>query len=302
MADFRCSVASEGRGDDLGGTASTVAAFLLMEHAGPWGVDALRDSRMPAALGPALRRHAESAGVRPLLVRRPGRSSETAGVRVFAVSTRVTRESGPWTETASLPDLEAVLDLDLAALGAGRSLGLQRHTEPLVCVCTHGRHDTCCAERGRPLAAALAAVDPERTWECSHIGGDRFAGNVLVLPEGLYYGRLDADSGPRMLADHLAGRLDLAHLRGRSSLPMAVQAAEIALRRDLDEPRHHAVRFLRRDRAADATTARFAVGTREYAVRVRSWIGPDTFTLTCRAERENPVPRHEVLAIEPAAG
>lgn len=295
MADFRCSVAAGQRGDDLAGTASTVRAFLLMEHPGPWGVDALRDSRLPAGLGPALRRHTAGHGVRPLLVRRPGRSSAAEGVRVFAASTR----PDPWVETAVLPDLEAVLDLDLAALAAGRTLGLTRHREPVICVCTHGRHDTCCAERGRPVAAALAAEDPARTWECSHIGGDRFAGNVLVLPEGLYYGRLDAVTAPLMAAGHRDGRLDLDHLRGRASLPMPVQAAEIALRRHLGEPGLDAVRFRGRTGPDGETVARFAVGGREYAVRVRSAVGDDAFALTCRAAVDSPVPRHRIEAIEP---
>ena len=93
-----------------------------------------------------------------------------------------------------LTDIHEVHDLDVEALGAGRSPGLTPHAGPGLRVCTHGRHDTCCAERGRPVAAALAAAHPELTWEVSHIGGDRFAANALVLPHGLYYGRLDADS------------------------------------------------------------------------------------------------------------
>lgn len=294
MADFRCSVEAEHRGDELAGTASTVGAFLLMEHPGPWGVDALRDSRMPAALGPALRRHTAGRGVRPLLIRRPGRSPAAAGVRIFAVSTGPV----PWVETAALPDLEAVLDLDLAALAAGRTLGLARHHEAVFCVCTHGRHDTCCAERGRPVAAALAATDPELTWECSHIGGDRFAGNVLVLPEGLYYGRLDPANALRMAAAHRAGRLDLDHLRGRASLPMPVQAAEIALRRLLGEDGLDAVRFRGRSGTEGETVARFGAGGRKYVVRVRSAVGDDAVRLTCRAAVESPVPRHRIEAIE----
>ena len=64
-------------------------------------------------------------------------------------------------------------------------------------VCTHGVHDTCCAIRGRPVAAALAAEWPGQVWECSHVGGDRFAPNVVVLPDGFYYGNLDPESAVR---------------------------------------------------------------------------------------------------------
>ena len=80
------------------------------------------------------------------------------------------------------------------SVAAGRSPGLTPHTAPVLAVCTHGRHDTCCAERGRPVAAGLAEAYPEETWEASHIGGDRFAANLLVLPFGLYFGRLDPAS------------------------------------------------------------------------------------------------------------
>jgi len=208
----------------------------------------------------------------------------------------------PWTETAELPDLEAVLDLDLAALAAGQSLGLERREEPLFCVCTHGRHDPCCAERGRPVAAALTGSHPDRTWECSHIGGDRFAGNMVVLPYGLYYGRVDAESAQRVATAHLAGRLDLDSVRGRSSLPMPVQAAEIALRRSLDETRLDAVRFLGRIGTEGRTEARFLVGSAHYAVTVRSGATSEGHPLTCRAVVDSPLPDHEVLLVERVAG
>ena len=45
---FRCSAAALDRGDSIAGTASTVRSFLLVENPGPWGVDAVRDSRLPA--------------------------------------------------------------------------------------------------------------------------------------------------------------------------------------------------------------------------------------------------------------
>ena len=125
--------------------------------------------------------------------------------------------------------------------------------ELLFCVCTHGKHDACCAEKGRPVAAALAAAYPEETWEVSHIGGDRFAGNALVLPYGLYLGRLDPESAVAAAADVLGGRLPLEVLRGRSCLPMAAQAAEIALFRHLGETAMAAVRVLRVRRDAELT-------------------------------------------------
>jgi hypothetical protein len=297
---FRCAAASEERSESMAGTASTVRSFLLVEHPGPWGVDALRDARMPEGIGPELRARVAETRTKVLLIRRPsGASRGTEGVRVFAA---YTHHAEPWLETTVLDDLAGVHDLDLEALAAGRSLGLTPHAETVLAVCTHGRHDTCCAERGRPVAAGLAELFPEETWEASHVGGDRFAANLLVLPHGLYFGRLEPDTARgvgRLLA---AGEVDLDHLRGRSGLAAPLQAAEAALRRHVDERRVSAVRFLSREVREGGTdapqmTALFDVSGRRYAVAVTTTRGSDLQQLTCRALRENPVMHHEVHEI-----
>jgi hypothetical protein len=230
-----------------------------------------------------------------LLIRRPaGASRDTEGVRVFAA---YTHHSDPWQETTLLGDLREVHDLDLEALAAGRSLGLSPHPDPVLAVCTHGRHDVCCAERGRPVAAGLAEAFPEQTWEASHLGGDRFAANLLVLPHGLYFGRLEAASARGVARLLAAGEIDLDHLRGRSGLATPLQAAEAALRRYVDERRLTAVRFVSREVREAHTNAVFDVEGRRYAVTVATTRGPDVAQLTCGALRENPAVRHEVSQI-----
>lgn len=291
---FRCAAASALRDEPAAGTASTVRAFLLVENVGPWGADALRDARLPDGLGAALAAAARAARVRPLLVRRPDRSTHQSGLRVFAAFAHPVR---PWLETTVVADPHELLDLDLTALGEGRSAGLTPYDDPLLCVCTHGRHDACCAERGRPVAAALASAHPEATWEVSHIGGDRFAGNLLVLPEGLYYGRLDPEAALRVAAGHTAGHLDLDHLRGRSSYAMPVQFAEIALRRKLGQTRADAVRLVSRRRDDETTEAVFEAEGSRWSARVRTASGTELLQLTCRATRDNPVPAHELVSL-----
>lgn len=291
---FRCAPAGEARGEPLAGTASTFRAFLLVEHAGPWGLDALRDARLADQVGLRLKAACAAAGVKPLLMRRPGRSSPE-GCRVFAAFCGYA-ERPAFVETAVLERPDDALDLDVGALRAGRSLGLSRHERPVLGVCTHGRHDACCAERGRPVAAALAAELPEETWELSHLGGDRFAANVVVLPEGLYYGRLDAESALTVARAHLGGELDLDHLRGRSSYPTAVQYAEIALRRELGVTGLDDVRLLARTVAGEETTATFAVRAVKFSVVVRTTPG-EPVRLTCRAGRAQSPPVHRLLSV-----
>ena len=292
---YRCSAASLAATEPLDGTASTVRAFLLLETPGPWGVHALREARMDPELRDRLVA-VEGRGIRPLLVRRPGRRPRSAGAQLLLAHTPTSRLYG-----AELGDPRELLDLDLASPSSWGGAGLAELDGPLFLACTHGRHDACCAELGRPLAAALAAAAPDETWEVSHIGGDRFAPNVLVLPHGLYYGRLLPAEASAFVAAHREGRLDLEHLRGRSSYPFAVQAAEIHLRRHLADERVGPFPLLERRREGTVTTATFVVDGAAWQVQVESRTAPPA-RLTCRATNESAAPSHALAGITPSGG
>lgn len=283
----RCSAKARERGDALAGTASTVSAFLLLEESGPWGIDALRDARLPAGFGSQWATRCAQARVRPLLLRRDvqrrtGRPA-SPGPRRAAPSPRAifaafATPEGGWLEAGTVTDPKELLDLDLTALADGRGGLFNRTDEPLFAVCTHGRHDACCAKRGRPVLRALSAAEPDATWAVSHIGGDRFAANLLLLGEGLYYGGLDDTSVLEVAAAHRAGRLQLDHLRGRSCWPMPVQAAEVALRRALGEDRRGAVSLQSVRRGATDAQRLVTLTTAD-----RTWL------VVLRAERGGPV-------------
>ncbi len=200
-------------------TASAGSSWMMLELCGPWGQSAFFESPsvIDPQLGRAIVRRAEKAGMRIAAIRRPGRRAATPRWRWFVAHSHVGGEVLHHGEvTAPAEYLNVALD------GSdGRAT-----PDPLVAVCAHGKHDQCCAVRGRSVAAAIAAQYPEFTWECSHLGGDRFAATMLILPEGLCYGRVDATDPPRLVDLYVQGRLDNAHLRGRTSLPHAVQAAQ----------------------------------------------------------------------------
>lgn len=300
---FRCSVASEGRGEPLTATASTVRNFLLVEEPGPWGPALLTCHRLPERLRGRMAEWSRLLGIRPMLIRRPGRGAPGPR-RVVVVN--VVRG---WARSAVVDDVDVVADLDLSGLLSGPMdaptatgpVAWEPWDDPLLLVCTHGRHDACCAERGRPLAAALASRWPELVWECSHMGGDRFAANLLCLPDGNAYGRLDAETGPEVVAGHLAGRVSLEHHRGRTTVPWVAQAAEAEVRRRLDETRLGAVtsRVLTRDAAG----ADVAVGVDGAVHRVRVDV---THTppaqLTCTAARPARAPAYAVRSLSEQDG
>jgi len=296
---WRCAAASLDRDEPVAGSATHVRTWLLLEHVGPWGRTALLDARLPDGLGAELRRRARELRAKILLIRRfSSEPSSSDGLRVFAAQADPV---APRLESGLVGDPREVLDLDLAALRHGGTTGLPAYDGEIYCVCTNGRHDACCAERGRPVAKALAAAHPEETWEVSHIGGDRFAGNMVVLPHGLYYGRLDPDGALAAVAAHRSGRLDLDRLRGRSSHPMPVQAAEVALRRELGLTGLDDLRLAGVTSDGDVTRAVFSTPSSGYAVRVRTTRSPDSAArLTCTAARPEPPISHAVLEIAEA--
>ena len=215
-----CADSARERGDAMTGTALNVRRFLLIEHPGPWAFDAIESSGIDSGILGQILAATRDAGARTLLIRRHGRVEATPE-RAWAVadieSGRI--QWGSWSDDA---DLLAARDA-LGAPAAGWS------DEPVMLVCTHGRHDTCCAIRGRPVVAALAARHGDRVWECSHVGGDRFAASVVVLPDGTYYGGLDDTDAGDVLDRHLAGTVTPSRLRGSSMLSTVAQAAAVAV-------------------------------------------------------------------------
>jgi hypothetical protein len=221
---FFCATAARLRGDALAGTAAPARRWLLVEYSGAWARLALQSHGLAGPVGQALHDAAVAVGGRVLLIRRPGRRPRRT-VQAWGV---VDHDDGQaWGHWRSPEDLfAAAAAMRLGPLDA--PTGLRPADAPLFLVCAHGLHDVCCAVRGRPVAAALAQRWPDQAWECSHVGGDRFAPSLVVVPDGTFYGVLGPSSVAAVVEGHLAGRVDPTHFRGQSTQPPLVQAATAA--------------------------------------------------------------------------
>ncbi len=227
-----CSALARAFGEPLTGTAPYARTWVAVEQPGPWGRQALTDSHLDPAVGTALEQWADGTGVTVLLIRRPGRHADVHRPEPHSVLIAHTAPGGAWLERMWVADPAELLSLDAAALERGIRPGIgDPESGVLVLVCTNGRRDRCCAVHGRQLALALAADHPGRVWECSHLGGHRFAPTAAFLPGGVVYGQLGHDGAERAWVAAAEGRLVLDGLRGRSWLSPIAQAADGAVRR-----------------------------------------------------------------------
>ena len=242
-----CATVARTLGETPEGTATPMRSWLLIEHPEAWARDVADRVLARAMPRPRLRELAELRrryGLRPLLVRRPGyragrparRTVLVGGVGAGSAGSAGSAggaggPAGRWLERLELDDLRELADLDLVAVATGTGGLGSPVTGALFGVCTHGSKDMCCATMGRPVAKALAEAAPGRVWETTHLGGDRFAGNVLVLPFGFLYGHVSVATAAKLAAASDDGRVLPELLRGRTSVDMRTQVAEIAVRR-----------------------------------------------------------------------
>ncbi len=254
---MRCSALAEQLGEPMIGSVDQRVRWILVEDRSAWGTDAVKD-----VLGEDFARDAKARGIRPLLIRRREGDPEADAVRrAILVDTSSGEMAVRTIGDPSELTLDALADDPVDAFGATM-------TDPIFLVCTNGKRDACCALRGRVLVNDLTVDHAERTWECTHLGGHRFAGNLVCLPDGILYGRVPPGDGPRLAAAYLEGRLDPELLRGRSAWPAPAQVAERELRIRLSIDGVADVSLLRVEVDADRATVTLAEGRTSYELQL----------------------------------
>ena len=223
-----CADVSSAGAEPLAATASRIDHWLLVEYRGLWSRDVLGDSLLSAELKAHLRDQlARLPHSRLLFVKKPERRPDPRRTLFFGCS----REGEERFYRVEFERHEDLLALDFVSALRGEGVPGVPLDHPLFVVCTHGKRDRCCAKYGHQLYERMCAeTEPTWVWQATHVGGDRFAGNVVCLPEGLYFGRVGEDDVRPLLGAYFDGRIDLERYRGRSAYTFAVQAAERVVR------------------------------------------------------------------------
>ncbi|WP_238430927.1 sucrase ferredoxin [Frankia nepalensis] len=271
---------SRSAAEELRGVIPDLQALALMPVPAPWPEDV--DPGTAAAVGlPPLSR-AKTLYYRPY----PGRPTDDAPFFWDVTSRAIHRQNadGAWapTEPTAAPQF--------------------------IGVCIHGRKDVCCGTRGGAFMRRVQKLAPGApVYGVSHLGGDRFSVNAVVLPSGYLLGRVD-DLDDEALLDLLeTGLLPLSHVRGRLGSTPAEAVAEIWYRE----------RFARRDpggmptvkavspveQAPDRHEVLVTDANRRFRLDLgREQQGDTPIHYTCAADRPSPVYRWDVRLLDEATG
>lgn len=216
----------------LAGSAVQVDVWLLVEYAYAWKPKAIEDNILPNSVLETFDRltaEFKTLGLKLRVQFIKQAASELASPRLYFADGR----DGAWQLlTTQLNGYDEFPHLTAIELLEGRQPRFTRSLDEIYLICTNGQRDVCCARFGRPLYSRLNEVYGDRIWQTTHIGGHRYAPNLLCLPSGFVYGFVSPEVGVDLVRDHDEQKLDVGRLRGRSHYLPHVQAGEIFARQE----------------------------------------------------------------------
>jgi hypothetical protein len=296
--DYRCSMHSLELDEPLFASATETQVYFLLEYPQAWGAKAFEESDLPEAIKAEVKQALKRIpGARILMIKsRSGRSVSRPHFFAARLSDRQ-----PALYAFDLANYADLLDLDLPALAAGSALyTAQLSQEPLYLVCTNGRRDPCCAANGPAVFRSLSRLPGLNVWQTSHVGGHRFAANLVYLPDGLFFGRLDAPSSERVVVGLQRSELVLNHFRGRACYAEPVQAAEYYLRQETGVMGLGAFYFRSAEQASDQhwrVVFASAGSPARYELEILRQVSDQSFFQSCRQDKLSPLVTHRLLSL-----
>ena len=291
---FYCSALSREASEQPFGTASTADAWFLLEYSSAWGARAFQESQLTRAVKTHLTNALKSIPRARLLFIKQERESRNS-LTLFTVRSTETDAS---IARVKLNSYEQLLNINLAAILAGdQAAGGEPWGRPLFLVCTHGKRDKCCAKFGYALYKSLRVDAGDDVWQSSHVGGDRFAANLICFPHGLFYAHVTADAGRQIISQYSQQTVPLNNYRGRCCYPSPIQAAEYFLRSESGLSGINDVRFLDYvPITGNHWLVRFLSpqGGQTYEVYLKSQLSEFQNPLTCQTREEKQVVQYSL--------
>lgn len=227
MDDRYCSIVSQELAEPIYGQALSANVWFLLEVNQPWGAQATTENTLPLTVQTWLNNletavpHSRIQFIRQI----PGAK------RAFFVA--VVDEAAPRLYRFAFDQYETLFDLDIPAVIAGdAAFAAQRWSSPLFLVCTNGKRDRCCARFGAAVYRALQVQVGSAVWQTTHVGGHRFAPNIVTFPDGIFYSRVYEQDVSALVTAVQQNNVALSFYRGRTCYRELEQAADYFLRQE----------------------------------------------------------------------
>lgn len=294
---FFCADLSRYVYESMYGTGGVANFYVLLEYPGGWESRAIMDS----TLSPEVKQRLDALAKGPLrakthLIKQDRRKLDH--ITMFVV---LVRELDPVIYEFKLDQYEDLLDLEVECFLEGRvPAGASELDHPLFLVCTHGRHDKCCAKFGYPTYRLMRTYYREGTWQVSHVGGDRFASNVVCFPHGIYYGHVSHDDAISIIDGYRAGTVSVKNYRGRSCYRKDGQVAEYFFRTEtgiMDLGRARLVEVIETEAEALFTATFIVDENQRYVVRFTRRMSEFQNFMTCHAASRKSVAQYSLVDI-----
>jgi len=247
-----CSTDSLDKNEALAGTAAAeIHTWILIEtnKAFPRKI-VVGELELPEPLKSELTTVSMLPGHKCLLIRRPKGNQN----RIFWIHNNRTKV--------------AVQDSQLS-LPTESNAAWTSYEKPFLLVCTNGTRDRCCGTLGGMVFAKMHRHRPELVWQCSHLGGHRFAPTVLTMPNGMLYGRVPLERCEELIFCLEEGRLwGQQFQRGDTSLSKPLQVLSIQLSKSHSEYTFEKVEGLKEGHVL--VTVQSPAGRNQFSLRYQS--------------------------------
>ncbi|MBO9618976.1 MAG: sucrase ferredoxin [Niabella sp.] len=287
---FFCSAASRYFKESIHGTAANYNGFILLEHFDPFP-EKINAAHFDPQFISGLQDLAKRKKAKLLLIR--NRKSNTRSCNLLyvdCVQQRYLRLN------ASRADVAAIrLEYYMAHPGTIWEI------DPFFVVCTNGKKDKCCAKFGFPVFKFIENHDAAvPVFESTHVGGDRFAANVVCMPTGIYYGRVMVEDVDPILEAMGRKEVYYPNYRGSCTRSFFHQSIECLLREELND---FSLGFtMEIESATEEAANRFrvvaATATTRFQLVIRKETIPYPYLLTCKASKAGAITKYLAEAIE----
>jgi hypothetical protein len=294
-SDFFCSLKSRENNEGLIGSAPRADVWFMLEQSGRWGTKAFDESEISESTKSNVNMQLKAIkNARLLLIKQKEKRND--GIAFFVATSFA---ENPELFQFNLETYDDLNELDLHAIISNpEKFKKYKVREPIFLVCTNGLRDKCCARNGIPTFQKLNEVFGESIWQSTHHGGHRFSANMLNMPYGLSFGKMDLADSFTVVEKLRGGELPLENFRGRSIYSKEIQAAESMLRSSIGLAKIDELLFTgSEEKSSDEWTVRFRNKLNEkiYTVNIKKHTSEKKAYISCIGDKQAPIVDFELL-------